>query len=246
MKTCANCGAELGDEAAFCHACGTSQSPQNEAMPAQSSPPNSFGQQLTISKTAFYVIMIALALMGLAVVGLAARGPTTVTQTQVNYVTQMQFSTASYYTTWTETQTQAYTVTQASFTTLAAGPPPSWFNGQYCGYPFNPYTCNEGPPVTITGYLTWDSSCANLYVGSGQNYVVWNLPNLPSSSFSVTATITLTTATTTAAISQGAYQVYGFVYPNWPQTEPFPPYPFQTTLCVGIPMWAIPPYIQSA
>jgi len=189
--------------------------------------PPSSNPQIAVPKTAFYVIMVVLALMGLAVVGLVARGPTTVTQTQVNYVTQMQFTTytASYYATSTETQTEAYTVTMASFTTLGAGPPPTWFSGQYCGYPFNPYTCNEGPPVTITGYLTNSSGCVNLYISTNQNYVVWNLPTTEP---------------------QGAYQVYGFVYPNWPQTQPFPPYPFQKTLCIGTPMWAIPPYIQSA
>jgi len=173
----------------------------------------------------FYILMIALALMGLGVVGLAVRGPTILTQTQTNYVTQMQFTTYTANLVATSTETQAYTVTMGSYTTLPAGPPPSWFNGQYCGFPFNPYTCNEGPPVTVTGYLTNDTTCVDLYVGSGQTYVVWNLPH---------------------TVSDGAYQVYGFVYPNWPQTEPFPPYPFQKTLCVGIPMWAVPPYIQTA
>lgn len=165
--------------------------------------------------------MVALALMGLAVVGLAVRGPTVLTQT--NYVTQTQPTT--YTASFTSTETQTYTVTTASFATLPTGPPPSWFTGQYCGYPFNPYHCNEGPPVTITGYLTNDTTCVNLYAGTGQNYVVWNLP---------------------ATEPAGAYQVYGFVYPSWPQTQPFPPYPFQKTICVGIPMWAVSPYIQSA
>jgi hypothetical protein len=167
--------------------------------------------------------MIALALMGLGVVGLAIRGPTVVTQIQTNYLTQTQFTT--YTANLVATETQAYTVTVASFTTLPAGPPPSWFNAMYCGFPFNPYTCNEGPPVTVTGYLTNDTTCVDLSVGSGQTYVVWNLPH---------------------SEPPGAYQVYGFIYPNWPQTQPFPPYPFQTTICVGIPMWAIPPYIQAA
>jgi hypothetical protein len=79
--------------------------------------------------------------------------------------------------------------------------------------------------VTVTGYLTNDTTCVDLYVGSGQTYVVWNLPKTYPS---------------------GSYQVYGFLYPNWPPTQPFPPYPFQKTICVGIPMWAIPPYIESA
>ena len=179
-------------------------------------------QQLILPKSVFYVVMVALALMGLAVVGLAIRGPTVLTQT--SYVTQTQLTTYTASFTATSTETQAYTVTMASFATLPTAPPQSWFNAQYCGYPFNPYLCNEGPPVTITGYLTNDTTCVDLSVASGQTYVVWNLP------------------TTEPA---GAYQVYGFVYPNWPQTQPFPPYPFQTTICVGIPMWTIPPYIQS-
>jgi hypothetical protein len=181
-----------------------------------------------IPKTMFYVLMVALALMGLVVVGLAVRGPSVTVQTQTNYVTQMQFTSYTASITTTSTQTQAYTVTMASFTTPVAGPPPSWFGSQYCGYPFNPNVCNEGPPVTVTGYLTGDTTCLDLYVGSGQTYVVWNLPNI-----------------TYYLKHSGAYQVYGFVYPNWPPTQPFPPYPFQTTLCVGIPMWAIPPYIQT-
>jgi hypothetical protein len=180
-------------------------------------------QQVIMPKTAFYVVMLVLAMMGLAVVELAARGSGTVTQT--NYVTQMQLSTVSFSYTSGTTMTQISTVTMASFTTLSYGPPPSWFSSQYCGYPFNPYTCNEGPPVTITGYLTSGSSCVDLYVTTGVTYVVWNLPK---------------------SYPDGAYQVYGFVYPNWPQTQPFPPYPFQKTLCVGIPMWSISPYIQTA
>jgi hypothetical protein len=162
--------------------------------------------------------------MGLAVVGLVARGPTVVTQTQVNYVTQFQFTTYTASYTATATQFQIYTVTMSSYSTFS-GPPPSWFGSQYCGYPFNPYLCNEGPPVTITGYLTNSSGCVNLYVSTNQNYVVWNLPQTEP---------------------DGAYQVYGYIYPNWPPTQPFPPYPFQTTLCVGIPMWSIAPYIQTA
>jgi len=216
LKNCANCGTQLNEQAGYCHACGSPQ-----ASGAEGRVPN----QLTIPKTIFYVLMVALALMGLAIVGLVVRGPTVVTQTQNNYVTETQFSTYTANFLITSTETQAYTETMASFTTMQAGPPPAWFSGQYCGYPFNPYTCNEGPPVTVTGYLTNDTTCVNLYVGSGQNYVVWNLPQTEPT---------------------GAYQVYGFVYPNWPQTQPFPPYPFQKMLCIGIPLWAIPPYIQTA
>lgn len=95
-----------------------------------------------------------------------------------------------------------------------------------CNYPFNPYYCNEGPPVTIGGYLTTDGVCTFLYDGQGVNYVVWNLPRhqrYPS----------------------GTYQVYGYVYSDWPLGQPFPPYPFQRTVCTGVPLWSIPPYIQS-
>jgi hypothetical protein len=176
-------------------------------------------QQVVIPKNAFNIVMLALALMGLAIIGLTIRGPSTVTRT--DYVTQMQLATISI--TSSTTITTISTMTVASFATLS-GPQSNWFNQQYCGYPFNPYLCNEGPPVTLTGYLTSDSSCVNLYVDTGQNYVVWNLPK---------------------KYPTGAVQVYGFVYPNWPQTQPFPPYPFQKTICIGTPMWAIPPYIQS-
>ena len=221
MKNCPNCGTELSDQALFCHQCGASN-----ATGVESKRPNE-PKQLTLPKTVFYVVIIALALMGFLVVGLAVRGPGTVTQTQTNYVTQMQLTTISVSFTSSTTTTQAYTMTAASFTTLASGPPPTWFSQQYCGYPFNPYVCNEGPPVTITGYLTSDSSCVDLYVATGVTYVVWNLPN-------------------STEYQNQAVQVYGFIYPNWPQTQPFPPYPFQKTLCVGIPMWSIPPYIQTA
>jgi hypothetical protein len=218
LKNCGNCGAELSDTALFCPSCGAS-----DTAGVKSGRLNESKQQLTLPKTVFYVVIIALALMGFVVVGLAVRGPGTVIQT--SYVTQMQLTTFSVSFTSSTTITQAYTMTEASFTTLASGPPPTWFSQQYCGYPFNPYVCNEGPPVTVTVYLTNDSSCVDLSVVAGANYVVWNLPK---------------------SEPQGAYQVYGFVYPNWPPSQPFPPYPFQKTLCEGIPMWAIPPYIQTA
>jgi hypothetical protein len=213
MKVCRNCGAELADWTAFCEVCGASQ-----AIIGSSGTPK-MNQQAVSPKTLLYVLVVALAIMGMLTVGLAVRGLGTVTQT--TYVTQMQATTV----TFTSSVTQSSTLTVASFSTLLAQPPQNWFNQQYCGYPFNPYVCNEGPPVTITGYLTNDTTCVTLYVGSGQNYIVWNLPK---------------------TYSTGAYQVYGFIYPNWPQTQPFPPYPFQKTICVGIPMWAVPPYIQPA
>jgi zinc-ribbon domain len=215
MRACRNCGVELDDRSAFCPSCGASQASYEGSGASKTN------QHGIMPKTMFYVMMIALALMGILAVGLAVRGPGTVTQT--NSVTQMQFTTISF--TSSTTTTQSSTVTVASFSTLLGGPPSAWFNQQYCGYPFNPYHCNEGPPVTVTGYLTNDTSCVDLYVGSGETYVVWNLPK---------------------TFPTGAYQVYGFLYPNWPPTQPFPPYPFQKTICVGIPLWAVPPYIQNA
>ena len=214
MRACGNCGTELDDRSAFCEACGASQALHGDSGASK------MNQQTVVPKTIFYVMMVALALMGILAVGLAVRGPGTVTQT--NYVKQMQLTTISF--TSSTTTTQSSTITVASFSTLLAGPPSNWFNQQYCGYPFNPYLCNEGPPVTVTGYLTNDTSCVDLYVGSGETYVVWNLPK---------------------TYPTGAYQVYGFIYPNWPPTQPFPPYPFQQTICVGIPMWTVPPYIQN-
>jgi len=225
LKNCPNCGTELSDQAIFCHQCGASDTTGVESRPL-----NGSKQPLTLPKDVFYVVIIALALMGFVVVGLVVRAPAvSVTQTQTNYVTQMQLTTVSVSFTSSTTTTQAYTMTVLPFTTLPAGPPPTWFIQQYCGYPFNPYVCNEGPPVTVTGYLTSDSSCVNLYVATGVTYVVWNLNQ-----------------TTISQYQNQAVQVYGFIYPNWPQTQPFPPYPFQKTLCVGIPMWAMPPYIQTA
>lgn len=215
MRACGNCGTELDDRSAFCQACGASQASYGDSGASKTN------QETVAPKTIFYVMMVALALMGILAVGLAVRGPGTVTQT--NYVTQMQLTTISL--TSSTTTTQSSTVTVASFSTLLAGPPSNWFTQQYCGYPFNPYVCNEGPPVTVAGYLTNDTSCVDLYVGSGETYVVWNLPK---------------------TYPTGIYQVYGFLYPNWPPAQPFPPYPFQQTLCVGIPMWAVPPYIQNA
>jgi hypothetical protein len=217
MTTCRNCGAELPDQANFCHLCGASQTVSGDQEVSRVTE-----RRVVMSKIIFYSVIIALALMGLVVTGLVIRGPGTVTQ--VNYVTKTQLATVSVSFTSSAIMTATSTMTVASFTTLSAGQA-NWFNQQYCGYPFNPYLCNEGPPVTVSGSLTSDASCVNLYVDTGQTYVVWNLPK---------------------KYPDGAYHVYGFVYPDWPQTQPFPPYPFQRTVCIGIPMWAIPPYIQSA
>jgi len=211
MTTCRSCGAEIPDVAAFCQVCGASAH-EEAASPK--------GNQIVMPKTVFYLAMIALALMGIVAIGLAARGPTMITNT--SYVTQMQISTVSIGYTSGATMTIISTMTAGSSTT-AVGPPPIWFNQQYCGFPFDPLLCNEGPPVTVIGQITNDTTCVNLYVGTGQTYVVWNLPE---------------------TVSDGSYQVYGYVYPNWPPTQPFPPYPFLRTICIGTPMWAVPPYIE--
>jgi len=210
MKTCRSCGAEIPEVAAFCQVCGASTREE----------PASKSNQILMPKTVFYIAMIALALMGIVAIGLAVRGPTIITNT--SYVTQMQIATVSVSFTSSATMTMFSTMTVGSATT-AVGPPPIWFNQQYCGFPFNPLLCNEGPPVTVIGQITNDTECVTLYVGSGQTYVLWNLPE---------------------TVPDGAYQVYGYVYPNWPPTQPFPPYPFQRTICIGTPMWAIPPYIE--
>lgn len=207
---CHKCGSEISESALFCHLCGESTTASNGTHGHD---------QIVLSKTAIYVVMLVLAIMGLSLIGLEIRGPQTVTQVQ--YVTQIQTMTVSVTSSATMTQT---IISQAPLTTLNSGNPPPSGNQQYCGFPFNPYLCNEGPPVTLTGYLTNSSSCVFLYANPGQNYVVWNLPSHYTS---------------------GAVQVYGFVYPSWPQTQPFPPYPFQRTNCVGIPVWAVPPYIKN-
>jgi hypothetical protein len=179
-------------------------------------------------------LVITVALLSLLCAGLALRsnsGVTTETLMETSYVTEPPVTSVQ-----TLISTSAYTVTQSAPSTSLYQPfypePNGYcaqqcsypYNNPNCGYPFNPWLCNEGPPETITGMLVNDTGCVDLYVGGETTYVVWNLPQ---------------------TYPQGAYQVYGFVYPNWPQTEAFPPYPFQTTLCVGIPMWSIPPYIQS-
>jgi hypothetical protein len=144
----------------------------------------------------------------------------TITRTQLNEaITTVSVTTFSRVTVTTTMSTSTYTQPQPG----QVAPP---VNQQYCGYPFNPWLCNEGAPVTVTGYLTTDSSCTFLYAGTGQNYVVWNLPK-------------------NGTWNGRPVQVYGFVYPNWPQGQPFPQNPFQQTVCVGIPMWSIYPFIQS-
>ena len=175
------------------------------------------------------VLLVVVAILGLATVGLAVRGSVSPeTQIETAYLTQTQVETQ------TETQVSLSTITESSTVAdqgfpSSYSPAPSagssWYNPVTCTYPFNPYMCNEGPPQTITGYLTNDTSCVDLYVGGEETYVVWNLPQ---------------------TYPDGAYQVYGFVYPNWPAGQPFPPYPFQQTVCEGIPLWAISPYVQGA
>jgi len=131
-------------------------------------------------------------------------------------------------TTTTLTITAASTYSQYYQPTTA---PEQYFNTtlqQYCGYPFNPWVCNEGPPTTITGYLTVDSSCVFLYTAPGINYVVWHLPKHDQTEY-----------------QNQAVEVYGFIYPDWPIDQPFPSNPFQQSICVGVPMWTIPPFIQA-
>lgn len=108
-------------------------------------------------------------------------------------------------------------------------------NSPACSYPIIPEYCNEGSPVTIIGQFYNDSSCPTLYggiVSAGNNvspqhtFVVWFLPPGPGKTIP----------------SDSIIQVYGYVYPDWPQGRPFPPYPFQTTICTGIPIVSIPPY----
>ena len=153
----------------------------------------------------------------------------TVLVTQNNYVTATSTVTESV---WSIVTISQMTIS-ISTATSAVGPPgggnyqmPNLSNPA-CQYPFNPYGCNEGPPVTITGFLSTSGSCTFLSPGGGPTYTVWNLPSNYTSGFS------------------GVVQVYGFVYPNWPSQQPFPPYPFQRTVCMGIPMWAVYPYIQT-
>jgi hypothetical protein len=216
MRTYRNCDTELSDRAVFCHVCGTSETTYENSKAKVRGVMN---QQVVMPKTVFNIAMLALAIMGLAIIGLTIRGPGTVTLTE--YVTRNQLATVSV--TSSATMTQIFTMTVASMATVSASPT-NPLNQQYCGYPFNPYLCNEGPPVTLTGYLTNDSPCVFLYVGAGQNYVVWNLPH---------------------HYPTGSVQVYGFIYPNWPPNQVFPPYPFQTVNCIGTPMWAIPPYVKT-
>jgi hypothetical protein len=172
----------------------------------------------SLTLTAVFVGIVLLAFAAGRFSSAGAQTTMTATEYMTESTTLLQTSTAI--------SSSSFTVTQSETSTVTVPPsyPYSGYNMQvYCGYPFNPATCNEGPPTTVTGYLTNDTSCVDLYA-DGQNYVVWNLPQ---------------------TYPDGPYQVYGFVYPNWPATQPFPPNPFQTTLCEGTPIWAIPPYIQA-
>ena len=153
----------------------------------------------------------------------------TVYVTQNNYVTATSIVTQNVWSTVTQPQMQ---ISVSTATNVVA--PPGGGNYQIpnlsnpaCQYPFNPYGCNEGPPVTITGFLSTTGSCTFLSPGNGPTYAVWNLPSNYTSGFS------------------GVVQVYGFIYPNWPAQQPFPPYPFQKSVCIGTPMWAVYPYIQT-
>jgi hypothetical protein len=161
--------------------------------------------------------------------------PRTITQTEtlaMSY-TQTQLLTTTSFNTFYLTATSVSTVTGVSQYTPSNPYGITPYNNPNCLVaPFNPYACNEGPPQTIIGYMTSDT-CVTLYgtlantAGTGieQTYVIWNLPHKYSS---------------------GYYQVYGFIYPNWPQIVPFPPHPFiGETTCTGIPVWAEYPYIKA-
>jgi hypothetical protein len=178
-----------------------------------------------LSRDKLYYAIIAIltiSLVALAAFVVGGYGNQTVYVTKNTYLTTTQ--TVNVVSTATIVNTQFYV------TTSSATPPPPSPNGyphlnmNNCYYPLNPFICNEGPPATIIGYLTQSGSCSFLSSG-GATYVVWNLPN---STYAV-----------------GIYSVFGYVYPDWPSNVPFPPYPFQQNTCIGIPMWAVYPFIKS-
>jgi len=190
-------------------------------------------ERINLDKDRLYFGIIAgltITVIVLAAILGAGFNSRTVFVTQNNYVTATSTVTESVWSIVTQSQMQ-FSVSTA---TNVVGPP---VGGNYqmpnlsnpaCQYPFNPYGCNEGSPVTITGFLSTSGSCTFLSPGNGPTYTVWNLPsNYTTPSFS------------------GVVQVYGFIYPNWPAQQPFPPYPFQRTVCMGTPMWAVYPYIQT-
>ena len=111
MRICRNCGLKLSEEAVFCNVCGTSETADED-----SESPKGIYQQVVMPRTVFYIVMIALAIMGITIIGLAGRSPGTVTST--NYVTQMQLATVSVSFTSSATMTMVSTMTLGSPTTL--------------------------------------------------------------------------------------------------------------------------------
>ena len=192
------------------------------------------------NRPSYTVLALAIGLVAVAIVALLAEplyfeaNPKLVTTT-----TTSMFSTTS---SWTTTTTTTSTWSTTSTTTQQTSYNPYYspyfnVNNPTCQYPMNPYVCNEGQPVSIVGSFYNDSSCLTVYgtvIPQGavspqpQTFVIWFYPSAPT-------TIPL----------GSTVQVYGYIYPDWPQGYPFPPYPFQSTICVGIPMASIPPYYQA-
>jgi hypothetical protein len=188
----------------------------------------------------YAVLALAIGLVAVAIVALLAEplyfeaNPKLVTTT----TTSMFSTTSSWTTTTTTTSTWSTTSTTTQQTSYSPYYSPYFnVNNPACQYPLNPYVCNEGQPVSIVGSFYNDSSCLTVYgsvMSQGtvspqpQAFVLWFYPSAP-----------------TTIPFGSTVQVYGYIYPDWPQGYPFPPYPFQSAICVGIPMASIPPYYQT-
>ena len=192
-------------------------------------------------------VVLAVALIAIAIVAILepiyfTLNPQVVTTTVTTTSTSSTMSLIS-----TTSTTTSVTTSTLSMTSTVTLPGPTYgvptyggsssfnMNSPACQYPLNPYLCNEGPPVTIIGMFLNETSCLTVYgtvtTASGysqeQTFVVWFYPSAPS---------TIPTNT--------IVQVFGYVYPDWPAGVPFPPYPFQGTICTGIPLASIPPYYK--
>jgi hypothetical protein len=162
-------------------------------------------------------------------------------QIQTQYVTvtsasmQTQQNIQIQYSTVTEQSFVISSVTQSYIPPYMAGGSFN-LNSPQCQYPFNPYYCNEGAPQTVTGWLTYDGSCYDLYNGqatgiAASNFVLYNLPS--------SANIT--------SFFNRPIQAFGYIYPDWPQGTFFPPYQaftYGVTNCQGTPIWLVYPYIK--
>jgi len=146
--------------------------------------------------------------------------------TQIQYLTFSQLVTQP-----PNTQTQFVTVTSSSYVTTSVTNQGTTVyilvsSTTSCGYPFDPSVCNQGPPVTILGYLaTGQSECFFLQGSDGRTYTLYNMPS---------------------SYPTGYVRVFGYAYPNWSQSQAFPPYqpfPSQVT-CAGIPFWILQGPIQ--